>query len=176
MSSHRLFFSWHPGKRQISAEMNVETKTYLANEKWASLCFMDVVLCTHCFSLNWYLILWWYHENSAVCHLDILWELLQSSRMISISLRTQFIRGEVLIVLTETAEHTAIHKLLLEEMLQNQSSLWIYVHIVLFSLKLSAGGIDLEVNNKPQLWMNNFFWIGTPLKVIVYITNVTLPD
>lgn len=89
MSSHRLFSSWHPGKRQISAEMNVETKTHLANERRVSLCFMDVVLCTHRFSLNWYLILWWYHGNSAVCHLDILWELLQSSRMISISLRTQ---------------------------------------------------------------------------------------
>lgn len=108
MSSHSLFSLWkrlHPGiKRQISAEMNVGTKTHLANERQVSLHFMDVNLYTH---LSYrYLILWWYRGNSAVCHLDILWELLQGSGMISISPRTQFIRREVLIVLRKCWAHS----------------------------------------------------------------------
>lgn len=102
MSSHRLFSLWkrlHPGiKRQISAEMNAGTKTHLANERSFSLHTQ--------FQSYWYLILWWYRGNSAVCHLDILWELLQGSRMISISLRTQFIRREALIVLRNCWAHS----------------------------------------------------------------------
>ncbi len=77
---------------------------------------------------------------------------------------------------SETAEHTVIHKLLLEEMLQHHAKFMDLCTNRPFLLETLRGRIDLEVNNEHQLWMNNIFWIETPPKVIVYITNLTLPD